>query len=139
MYNTTKADLSSVGGPKDGWVLDSLAVELDLETNEPLFVWSPLAHVPLNASRLPLAGAGTTLASPYDFFHTNSIQPYKGGFLVNSRHTWEAYFIDRSGKILWTINGATGGDFGPLPDNGKFVSAYCFCVFIRPLWRDDQY
>nr|POE90095.1 hypothetical protein CFP56_20562 [Quercus suber] len=119
-YNITQADLTEVGGPQDGWVLDPLAVEVDLDTNEPLFIWSPLAHVALSTSRHPLAGAGTSPSNPWDWFHMNAIQPFDGGFLINARHTWSTYFIDRSGDIQWTINGDDGGDFGSLPDGAQF-------------------
>nr|POE49756.1 hypothetical protein CFP56_74594 [Quercus suber] len=119
-YNITQADLRPVGGPKNGWVLDPLAVEVDLNTNEALFIWSPLAHVSVTASRLPLNGAGTSPSNPYDFFHTNSIQSFNGKFLINSRHTWSAYYVDRSGDIEWMINGDDGGDFGPLPKGSQF-------------------
>lgn len=122
VYNITRADLTSVGGPQDGWVYDTLAIEVDIKTNKTLWTWSALDHVPVSASKLPLGSSGTSSSSPYDFFHMNAIQPFNGNVLINSRHTWTSYLVDHSGKILWEINGATGGDFGPLSDEAKFVS-----------------
>ncbi|KAJ5622047.1 hypothetical protein N7528_005279 [Penicillium herquei] len=119
-YNTTKADLREFGGPEDGWVLDPLVYELDMETLEILFSWSPLAHVPLSDTRLPLAGAGNSSSDPFDFFHTNAVQPFEGNYLINSRSCWKTYLVDRNGNILWTIDGKTGGDFGTLPEGGQF-------------------
>ncbi|KAJ6015752.1 hypothetical protein N7540_010343 [Penicillium herquei] len=119
-YNTTKADLRDIGGPEDGWVLDPLVFEIDIQTSEILFSWSPLAHVPITDSRLPLDGAGKNTSNPYDFFHTNSVQPFEGNYLINSRSTWKTYLVDKDGNILWQIDGETGGDFGSLPEGGRF-------------------
>ncbi|KAK5312876.1 hypothetical protein LTR93_011147 [Exophiala xenobiotica] len=99
-YNTTPADLTSVGGPKNGWVLDSLAVEVNITTGEVLFSWSPLAHLPLNHSKYSLSGAGVNQSNP--------------------RHYWSTFLVNPKGEILWEINGLTGGDFGELPDGGTF-------------------
>lgn len=121
-YNTTEADLTSVGGPKDGWVLDSLALEVDVMTGEVLFSWSPLAHVSLNASHYPLLGLGYNTSAPWDFFHMNSIQAVGDNYLINSRHLWTTYLVNSEGDILWHIEGNTGGSFGSLPEGGNFVS-----------------
>ena len=123
VYNKTRADLSSLGGPKDGYVLDSLAIEVDIETNEPVFVWSAIDHVPLSHSHRPIDQTGT-VSEPYDWFHINSIQSWNGGFLINSRHTWTTYYVSREGEIQWHLNGADGGDFGTLPELTHFVSAF---------------
>ena len=123
VYNVTRADLSSVGGPKDGWVSNSLAVELDIDTSEPLFIWDPLKHVPLNASHNPLDGSGSNSSDPWEWFHMNSIQSVNGGYLVNSRQTWSSYFINKQGGIEREINGETGGNFD-LPSGYNFVSPF---------------
>lgn len=119
-YNTTQVDLTSVGGSTDGWVYDGLAVEIDLQTNEPVFIWSALQHLPVNVSRL--AYTQGTQDSPFDFFHINSIQKWGEYYVINSRHTWGTFIVDRQGDIVWYIDGADGGDFGSLPLNGNFVS-----------------
>ncbi|KAJ5469223.1 hypothetical protein N7539_008841 [Penicillium diatomitis] len=119
-YNITSANLKDLGGPEEGWVLDPLVFEIDLTTSEILFSWSPLAHVPITDTKLPLLGAGENISNPFDFFHTNSIQLFEGNYLVNSRNTWTTYLVDRKGNILWQIDGETGGDFGGLPEGGRF-------------------
>ncbi len=121
-YNITTADLSSVGGPENGYVLESLAVEVDIATGEILFMWSPLDHVPINTTHMPLLKSGHNESLPFDWFHMNSIQAFEGHFLINSRHTWTAYLVDRSGNIIWQIDGRNGGDFGSIPAGGNFVS-----------------
>lgn len=119
-YNTSRGDLTSLGGPSDGWVYDSIAVELDLATNEVVFVWSPLAHLPVNLTHYPYTGSNLT--APFDWFHMNSIQKVGDHYLVNSRHLWRTFLVNKAGEIVWTIDGENGGDFGSLPENGTFVS-----------------
>ena len=59
--NATQVDLTSVGGPKDGWVIDGQVYEIDIKTNEVLFSWSALNHtaeIPFTASTYPLGSEG---------------------------------------------------------------------------------
>jgi hypothetical protein len=43
------------------------------------------------------------------------------GYLVNARHHWATYFISgQDGSVIWSIEGETGGSFGPLPSDGTF-------------------
>ncbi len=97
-------DASSVRGPKDAIVLDSVVQEIDVKTGLPLFQWDSLDHVPLSDSYQPLP---TSVGQPYDYFHINSIQLDRGGdLIVSGRNTWAAYKIDaRTGQILWTLGG----------------------------------
>jgi hypothetical protein len=99
-YNYTQADLTSVGGPADGWIFDGLFFEIDIETQDILFSWSAAEHVPINATKEPFTGGGTA-TDPYDYFHINSIQPVGDGYLVNSRHTWTVYLVNSKGQIEW--------------------------------------
>jgi hypothetical protein len=122
MYNTTSADLTSVGGPKQGYVLDSLAAEINITNGDVIFSWSPLQHVNLTESKEPPAGTGLNASVPYDFFHMNSIQLLGENYLINSRQYWTSYLVNPQGEILWEINGETGGDFGAIPEGGHFVS-----------------
>lgn len=120
-YNATPADLSVIGGPKDGWIFDSLVYEIEPESQEILFKWSSAEHVPVNQTKFPLQGAGTR-DIPFDYFHVNAVANVGDSFLVNGRHTWSTYLVSPRGDLEWTLEGETGGDFGPLPDEGQFVS-----------------
>jgi hypothetical protein len=102
IYNPVRRDLRSVGGPKNGTVLDGIIQELDIATGNVLWEWHALGHIPIAESY-----AGTPGASPYDYIHINSVQPLPGGkLLVSARHTWAVYEIDkRTGKVVWTLGG----------------------------------
>lgn len=124
-YNATPADLSVISGPKDGWIFDCLVYEVDPETQAILFQWSAIEHVPISQTKYPLGGSGNKTV-PFDYFHINSITTVGDSYLVNARHTWSTYLVSAEGDIQWTLQGETGGDFGPLPDEGRFVRKYCF-------------
>lgn len=91
-YNVTQADLSSVGGPKDGWIADSLFYEIDVKTNEILFRWSAKDHVdqiPLKDVQpfYPIHDWGHNKSAPYGYFHINSVENFQdGSFLISSRY-----------------------------------------------------
>ncbi|KAL9093257.1 MAG: hypothetical protein Q9165_003998 [Trypethelium subeluteriae] len=124
IYNITNADLTSINGPKDGWIYDGLFYEVDIKTNRTIFRWSAYeAGIPLTASKAPLGKAAFgngTLDSPFDFFHINSVELVGSRHFVNSRHYWTSYLLDSKGDIEWMIEGDTGGDF-QLPEGGQFA------------------
>ncbi|MCJ1440398.1 MAG: hypothetical protein MMC23_000881 [Stictis urceolatum] len=120
-YNVTRADLTSKGGPSDGWVYDSLIFEIEPRTHKILFRWSSLEHVPVSTSHLPLGTSGRSQAAPYDYFHVNSAVTIGNTYLINGRHTFTTYLVDApAGNILWRLNGIDGGSFGPLPAGADF-------------------
>ena len=122
VVNVTTADLSTIGGPKEGWVYDTMFMDIDIKTNQTVFQWSPLAAgIPINSTMQPLSSTGSSLNNPFDWFHMNSVQQVGTSYLANSRHTWSTYMIDSAGKVEWTIQGEHGGDFS-LPEEAQFVS-----------------
>lgn len=104
IYHPKRMDLSAVGGPRSGTLLDSLFQEVDIETGRVLLQWSAAAHVGIEESyqKLP-AKAG----DPYDFFHINAIAvDGDGNLLISGRHTWAVYKVDRStGTVIWRLGG----------------------------------
>ena len=97
---TLRADLSGVGGPADGRVLESIIQEIDVASGRLLFEWRSLEHVGIGESYLPPAGL-------YDYLHVNSIDlTPDGDLLVSGRHTSALYKVHRhSGKVLWRLGG----------------------------------
>jgi len=114
IYNPVPTDLSPVGGPEDGMVLDGIAQEIDLETKEVLFEWHSLEHVgleqtyrkPPKDSRWPFDYFFRT-RKVFDYFHINSIDvDHDSNLLICSRWTFTVYKIDRrSGEIIWRLGG----------------------------------
>ncbi len=108
VFDPIYCNLSSVGGPADGAVTDSLFQEIDLRTHLVRREWHPVDHVPLSHSVEP--ANGVTIQWPYDFFHLNSIWQRPGGsFLLSSRDTSAMYLIDgHSGQVVEQIGGPHG-------------------------------
>src|SRR5256714_11134681 len=50
IFRGVPIDLSSIGGPKDGIVVDGIVQEIDVATGRVLFEWHSLDHVPLDES-----------------------------------------------------------------------------------------
>jgi hypothetical protein len=103
-YSSIRWDLRSVGGPRDGIVLDNVLQEIDIKTGLVVYEWHALDHVPLSAS---VVKAPTSDKTAWDYFHLNSIDLVPGGnLLVSSRHTSALYKLDgRTGDVLWTLGG----------------------------------
>jgi hypothetical protein len=101
-YNPVTADLTAVGGPRDGLVWDCVVQEIDVKTGLVLFEWHSLDHVPITDSyrRAPKDKL-------YDYFHVNSIDEVPdGSLLISSRDTHTVYDVDRSsGRIVWRLGG----------------------------------
>jgi hypothetical protein len=101
---------SSVKGSTQEVVLDAVVQEIDIATGLVLFQWDSLDHVPLNASysNLPTkAHTANNVATPFDYFHVNSIEPdMDGNLLISGRNTWAVYKVNRStGAVMWTLGG----------------------------------
>ena len=97
IYNKVGMDLSSVGGPVDGTVLDGIVQELDIESGEVIFEWHSLKHVELSEPRI----------TPYDHLHTNSIDIFdKDHLLISSRAKSTIFKLDRTtGEVVWRLGG----------------------------------
>lgn len=100
-YNPVHMDLSSVGGPHDGVILDGVLQEVDIRTGLVVFEWHSVGHVDLHDSyEKPSGGV-------FDYFHINSVQlDSDGNLLVSARNTWTVYKINhRTGQIMWRLGG----------------------------------
>lgn len=100
-YNPVPADLSSLGGPAAGTVVDSIVQEVDVATGRVLFEWHSLDHVALAESLIP------PTAAPYDYFHVNSIEvDADGNLLISARNTCALYTLGRrTGDVVWRLGG----------------------------------
>jgi hypothetical protein len=101
-----RADLTSVGGSRDGALKDGIVQEVDIKTGLVMFEWHAYGHVHVYDS---YASSPRDRKRPWDFFHINSISPDPwgdGDLLISSRNTWAVYEIDHhTGAIAWRIGG----------------------------------
>ena len=115
-YNNTRVNLTELGGPDDGWVADAMFFEIDIETQNVLFEWRAIDHLPLKKHNMGWHGAGNaTEKVPWDWFHINSVQLVGENYLVSARHHWSVYLLSKNGSVVWELNGVDGGDFGSIP------------------------
>jgi hypothetical protein len=98
-YVVKNADLSSVGGSRNGTIQDAIFQEIDLSSGSVLLEWHSLNHVPLEQSYSPVG-------ADWDFFHINSVDlDLDGNLLVSSRSMHTVYKLDKAGTILWRLGG----------------------------------
>lgn len=115
-YPEVRADLSSVGGPKDGWVLEGVAQEVDIATGRVLFEWRSLDHVPISDTFQPLSPGQGTQANPFDYLHMNSVSlDGPDHLLISARNTHTVYEVARgTGAVMWQLGGRHSSfTFGP--------------------------
>jgi hypothetical protein len=105
VFDAIRCNLSSIGGPREGAVADTLFQEVDLATGLVRFEWHLLDYLPLSGSYS--SARGSTAAAPFDPFHINSVDVARdGSFLVGARNTWAVYDVDpRSGQVRWQLGG----------------------------------
>jgi hypothetical protein len=106
VYTLARADLSSVGGSRNGALQDAVLQEVDIKTGLVMFEWHAYGHVALSDSYV---NPPTDPNRPWDFFHMNSVSldPWgDGNFLISARNTWAAYEINHhDGSVLWRLGG----------------------------------
>lgn len=108
VYYPQPADLSPLGGPRDGWVLDSIFQEVDLETGGLIFEWRASEHIPLQDSMRSYVGSdlGNSPNTAFDYFHVNSVdKDHLGNYIISARHSHQVVCISPEGDTLWVLGG----------------------------------
>ena len=101
-YVGVNQDLTSVGGLKNGRLLDNVVQEIDIKTGAVLFEWHSAGNVPFTTG----IGQVPDDRTSFDYFHANSIQWDGDSYLVSSRRQSSIYRVDRkTGKIRWALSG----------------------------------
>jgi Arylsulfotransferase (ASST) len=121
VFDVVRCDLSSVGGGRNGVLIDTAVQAIDMKTGLVRWEWHSLDHVGVDESRAPV----TKGAQPWDYFHVNSIdvQP-NGDVLISARSTWAAYELDAGdGRILWRLGGKK--------------SSFALPAGSEPAWQHD--
>ena len=79
IYQDIKYDLTAIKGPNNGMLSDGVFQEVDLDTNNVLFVWRASSHFNLTDSYIAYDPKETFMGGEgFDWFHINSI--YKASF-----------------------------------------------------------
>src|SRR5215212_11536016 len=104
IYSKVVRDLSGMGGPVEGVVLEGIAQEIDIESGEVILEWHSLEHIGLEES---LYEPPADLEAAFDYFHINSIDVYdEDHLLISARRTCAVYKVDRkTGEVVWRLGG----------------------------------
>jgi hypothetical protein len=102
-YNPIRCNLKAAEGATDGTIVDTAIQEIDIETGLVRWEWHSLDHVGTSESQVE----APTTATPWDWFHINSIDPEPdGNIFISARSTWAGYQLEGgSGRILWRLGG----------------------------------
>jgi hypothetical protein len=107
-YNPIRCNLTAVKGAPGGAIVDTAIQEIDLKTGLVRWEWHSLDHVGAAESEVE----APTDATPWDYFHLNSIDVQAGDsnrsgkIFISARSTWAGYQLEgASGKVLWRLGG----------------------------------
>jgi Arylsulfotransferase (ASST) len=104
-FRTESADLSVVGGPRNGSVIVGVLQEIDIATGAVVFEWNSLDHVNVAETLYPYDPKTDPVL---DYFHLNSMAvAHDGDLLISARNTCTVYKIGREdGGIKWQLGGS---------------------------------
>ena len=114
-------DLTSIGGPSDGVLLDSCFEEIDMETGKMRFTWRASERFPITDTAVPYHGSDyghLTIERGFDYFHINSFEKTRdGNYLVLGRRLRVVTLYQRydrgadlaSGREEQRVHGLVGG------------------------------
>ena len=102
-YNPIRCNLTAAEGATDGTIVDTAIQEIDIKTGLVRWEWHSLDHVGASESQVE----APTTATPWDWFHINSIDPEPdGNIFISARSTWAGYQLEGgSGRVLWRLGG----------------------------------
>jgi Arylsulfotransferase (ASST) len=102
-YNPVRCDLTPVKGRPGGAIVDTAVEMIDMKTGLVRWEWHSLDHIAASESEVETSADAT----PWDYFHLNSIDPEPdGNILITARSTWAGYQLEGgTGKVLWRLGG----------------------------------
>jgi hypothetical protein len=104
-FDPIRCDLAAFGASSNGALTDSVMQEIDIRTGLVMYEWTSLDHVAPSESHEPTGRSST--ASPWDYFHINSINLDRdGSIMISARNTWTLYDLSAtSGQVRWQLGG----------------------------------
>ncbi|KAI0543927.1 Arylsulfotransferase-domain-containing protein [Xylaria curta] len=121
-YHVIYTDLTSIGGPVNGSLLDCAFQEVDVETGDVRFTWKATDHFNLTES---LADAYYDDPAGFDWFHMNAIsKTVNGNYLISIRHLRTVALINGTdGSRIWQVGGVNNS-FKDLSDGNATNFAF---------------
>jgi hypothetical protein len=102
-FNPIRCDLRPIKGKSGGAIVDTAIQQIDMRTGLVRWEWHSLDHIGASESEVEAPSDAT----PWDYFHLNSIDPEPdGNILISARSTWAGYQLEGgTGKVLWRLGG----------------------------------
>jgi hypothetical protein len=107
-YNPIRCNLTAVKGAANGAIVDTAIQQIDMKTGLVRWEWHSLDHVGASESEVEVP----TGATPWDYFHLNSIDVeggdsgQSGNIFISARSTWAGYQLQGgTGRVLWRLGG----------------------------------
>lgn len=109
-YPVARLDLSSVGGPQDGYAFACRVQEIDVATGAVLLDWNILDDIAITESLKRIDDdddeTGSSPENAFDPIHVNSIDDDGDRLIISCRHTCAIYAIDRTtAQLHWRLGG----------------------------------
>lgn len=103
VFDPIHMSLTSMHGPANGVLTDSVIQEIDVKTGLVMWEWHALGHIPLHESLNPIPHNG----NPWDYIHVNSVDPGSSNdVLISARNSWALYDVSiKTGAFNWQIGG----------------------------------
>lgn len=117
---TVEWDLTPVGGPENGKLLDNIVQEIDIASGAVIFEWHAIGSVGLKSTETTPPADG----SAFDYAHVNAITADGDSILVSARRNSSILRINRStAKVRWRLRGdglkPSTNDFD-VPEDARF-------------------
>lgn len=129
------ADLSAVGGPVEGWILDGVFQEIDIVTGSLLYEWHAAEHVPITDTFKVLDQVEGTEDYSFDFFHINGVDlGPSGDYLVSAAGLRSIISIEaKTGQVQWSLGGRNNSIHDP---SGRQIVDFVWPHSAR--WSDND-
>jgi hypothetical protein len=140
-YHPVKYNLSKLGGPVNGTVVEAVVQQINLITGKVVWEWHSLPHVPVSETYRSLKDRMV------DYFHLNSIAvDTDGNLIVSGRHISAVLKINRrTGAVMWQLGGKRSsfhfisGSGPSWQHDARIVGPNTYSVFDNGVSRSPKY